>query len=164
MTLPDSSAELKELCERVRIIAAAYGPGTSEQNVTYACEEVVTSTWPSAVLDENTVKLTIEAIAMAEGWDPPAVYFGATARRCLAYAERESRSLMFRGRSVHLATALHEVAHLQAASAAHGRLFRQEMCALVRSQWGVEQASLLHSLYKGVGLDVVPWQATARRA
>jgi len=164
VTQSQSNNELSDLCERAQTIATTYGAGSFEQNLTYACEELVTSTWPHAVFDENTVRSTIEAIAMAEGWDPPAVYFGAESRRCLAYAERESRSLMFRGRSVHLATVLHELAHLQATSAAHGHVFRQEMCSLVRAHWGVEQASLLHSLYKGVGLDVGPWQATARRA
>jgi hypothetical protein len=164
MTQPDSRVELSELCERAQTIATTFGPGSLEQNLTYACEEVVTSTWPGAALDEDMVRSTIEAIAMAEGWDPPAAYFGTESRRCVAYAERDSRSVMFRGQSVHLATVLHELAHLQAASAAHSQLFRHELCVLMRAHWGVEQASLLHSLYKGVGLDVVPWQATARRA
>lgn len=164
MTQSQSSNELRELCERAQTIATTYGAGSLEQNLTYACEEIVTSTWARAVLDETAVRSTIEAVAMAEGWDPPAVFFGANVRRCLAYAERESRSLMFRGQSVHLATVLHELTHLEVVSAAHGYLFRQELCSLVRAHWGVEQASLLHSLYKGVGLDAGPWQATARRA
>ena len=163
MTRIHDSNDLVAMCEHIIVTAAEYSSGTIEQNLTYACEEFVTLTWPHAELSEDDVRATIDAIAMAEGWDPPAVFFGNSSSRCEAYVQLESRSVKFNRRHVQLSTVLHELAHLVAASAVHGSRFRTELCALTRSHWGVEQASLLHSLYRGVGLDVDPWQATRRQ-
>ncbi len=164
MTMNHHSDDLVDMCERVRNAATAYQSGTIEQNLTYACEEFVELTWANARLNESQVRATVEAIASAEGWDPPAAFFGDSSARCAAFVQLDSRSVKFNGRQVHISTVLHELAHLVAASSVHSAHFRTELCVLMRAHWGVEQASVLHSLYQGVGLDVDPWQATRRQS
>lgn len=68
MNSSKSNATIDDLCAAVRVRATRYGKGSVEQNLTYACEELVTETWPSAVLQEHLVRSTVDTIAMVEGW------------------------------------------------------------------------------------------------
>ena len=54
---------------------------------------------------------------------------------------------------------VHEIAHLTAGSPGHDGLFRAELVGLARRHIGIEYAALLHSLFRGVGLDIPQWQA-----
>ena len=156
--------ELSHMIDAVRERSGSYTGGTAEQNLTYACEDVVVGVWPGPMFDHHLVVSRVESIAMDEGWDAPSVFFGRTPARCVAFTQLETRSVKFFEGDVHVVTMLHELAHLGVSAHLHGDAFRSELCRLVRSHWGVEQASLLHALYCAVNLPVGPWQATERRA
>ena len=139
MTMNHHGDDLVDMCERVRNAATAYQSGTIEQNLTYACEEFVELTWANARLNESQVRATVEAIASAEGWDPPAVFFGDSSARCAAFVQLDSRSVKFNGRQVHISTVLHELAHrhhllADAASFLSSREFTPEERSLIGPQ------------------------------
>ncbi len=160
----DTPSELSRMVDAVRERSGSYVGGTAEQNLTYACEDVVARVWPGPMFTQHQVSSRVESIAMVEGWDAPSVFFGRTPPRCVAFTQLETRSVKFFEGDVHVVTMLHELAHLVVGSHGHDEAFRTELCRLVRSHWGVEQASLLYALYCGAHLPVGPWQATERRA
>ena len=70
----------------------------------------------------------------------PHVVVGRASRSSLASADIDSHTICLRGKATTAATALHEVA---------------------RAHISVEYAAMLYGVYKGVGLEMSPWPASA---
>ncbi|MEY4365631.1 MAG: hypothetical protein RLZZ305_975 [Actinomycetota bacterium] len=150
---------ISELVAEATAAAPAWRRCTREQALVYACEDVAERESPARVLDPDGIRGFVENACLEEDIDVPYVEIVRSSRRCRGWAEHTSRTLAFSGRSVSLHTVVHEISHLLAPEDGHGPLFRNELVRLSRRHAGVEHASLLHSLFRGVGLDVSPWVA-----
>ena len=91
----------------------------------------------------------------------PHVVVGRASRSSLASADIDSHTICLRGKATAAATALHEVAHVIVGIESHGVLFRDELVRLARAHISVEYAAMLYGVYKGVGLEMSPWPASA---
>ena len=96
-----------------------------------------------------------------EDIDLPQIVVGRATRTSLASADIESHTICLRGKATTAATALHEVAHVIVGIDSHGVLFRDELVRLARAHISVEYAAMLYGVYKGVGLEMSPWPASA---
>lgn len=151
-----------ELVESARARATGFHGCSTEQALTYACEDVVDNEMPSRHLDLTDVTRTVDHICDAEDLDVPLVEKGR-ARRAVASADLDAHAICIHRPTVTMLTLLHEIAHLSTRADSHGVLFRDELVRLVRTHIGVEHAALLHGLYGGCGLEISPWAASAHR-
>lgn len=148
---------ISELVAEATAAAPRWGRCPREQALVYACENIADRECPTRVLDD--VRGFVERACLEDDIDVPNLEFRPLQRRCEGLAEHTSRTLTFPRRSVPLQVVVHEMSHLLAPVDGHGLLFRDEMVRLARRHAGIEHASLLHSLFRGVGLDVSPWVA-----
>lgn len=132
---------------------------TPEQALVYACEEVAVRECPLPPLSRADTTALVSRICLHEDTDVPHVQFQGRVGRCVGWAHEESRTIGFRGEGTTAHTVVHEIAHLTAGSSGHDGPFRAELVGLARRHIGVEYAALLHSLFRGVGLDIPQWQA-----
>lgn len=139
--------------------AGRWNDCTPEQALVYACEDVAVRECPLPPLSHEETTQLVSRICLREDTDVPHVVFRARAGRCIGWAHGDSRTIGFSGGDITAHTVVHEIAHLTAGSPGHGSTFREEVVALARRHVGIEYAALLHSLFRGVGLDMPQWQA-----
>lgn len=150
------------LVEAARARATQFRGCSAEQALTYACEVLVDDEMPTRTVDRADVAGVVSDVCDAEDLDPPRVENGR-ARRALASANLDEHAICVHRPTVTMLTLLHEIAHLSSRADSHGVLFRDELVRLVRAHVGVEHAALLHGLYRGCGLEMSPWAASAHR-
>lgn len=154
--------DLSRLVESARLRATGFRGCSTEQALTYACEDVVDDEMPSRSVDLADVTRTVDDVCDAEDLDAPLVGKGR-ARRAVASADLDAHAICVHRPTITMLTLLHEIAHLSSRADSHGVLFRTELVRLVRAHIGVEHAALLHGLYGGCGLEMSPWAASAHR-
>lgn len=130
-----------------------------EQALVYACEDIAARECPLPLLPRDAITSLVSRICLDEDADVPHLHFRPRAGRCLGWADRASRTIGFSGNNITAHTVVHEITHLTAGSSGHDGTFRAELVGLARRHIGIEYAALLHSLFRGVGLDIPQWQA-----
>ncbi|MGA1361570.1 MAG: hypothetical protein ACO36A_01470 [Ilumatobacteraceae bacterium] len=130
-----------------------------EPALVYACEDIAVRECPLPSLSHGETAQLVGRICLHEDTDVPHVHFHRRAGRCIGWAHGESHTIGFSGAGVTAHTVAHEIAHLTPGSSGHDGVFRAQLVGLARRHIGIEYAALLHSLFRGVGLDVPQWQA-----
>ena len=141
--------------------ANEYSKCSPEQALTYACEDIVDNELGSRNFSSHHIEQWLQHVCTREDIDMPHVVVGRASRSSLASADIDSHTICLRGKATTAATALHEVAHVIVGIESHGVLFRDELVRLARAHISVEYAALLYGVYKGVGLEMSPWPASA---
>ena len=141
--------------------ANEYSKCSSEQALTYACEDIVDNELGSRNFSSHHIEQWLQHVCTREDIDMPHVVVGRASRSSLASADIDSHTICLRGKATTAATALHEVAHVIVGIESHGVLFRDELVRLARAHISVEYAAMLYGVYKGVGLEMSPWPASA---
>jgi hypothetical protein len=141
--------------------ASEYQNCSAEQALTYACEDIVDNELGSRNFSSHHIEQWLQHVCTREDIDTPHVVVGRAARTSLASADINSHTICLRGKVTSAATALHEVAHVIVGIESHGVLFRDELVRLTRAHISVEYAAMLYGVYKGVGLEMSPWPASA---
>lgn len=144
--------------DEVLASAVMWSDCSPEQALVYACEHVAARECPLSPLTREDTTRLVSRICLREDIDVPHVHFSERAGRCIGWASDDSRTVGFSGGNTTAHTVVHEIAHLTAGAPGHDGPFRAEVVALARRHIGVEYAALLHSLFRGVGLDTAPWQ------
>ena len=156
-------SDLALLIQHARDRSSEYTGCSTEQALTYACEDIVEAEYGSREITSDEYTQWMQSVCDREDLDLPAVQVTRTSRTIAASASLESHSICVRGRRTTTATLLHEVAHLACGAQTHGVLFRDEFVRLVRFHISVSYAALLHTLFSSVGLEMSPWQASTSR-
>ena len=141
--------------------ANEYSKCSPEQALTYACEDIVDNELGSRNFSSHHIEQWLQHVCTREDIDMPHVVVGRASRSSLASADIDSHTICLRGKATTAATALHEVAHVIVGIESHGVLFRDELVRLARAHISVEYAAMLYGVYKGVGLEMSPWPASA---
>ena len=141
--------------------ASEYQKCSTEQALTYACEDIVDNELGSRNFASHHIEQWLQHVCTREDIDTPRVVVGRATGTSLASADIESHTICLRGKVITAATALHEVAHVIIGADSHGVLFRDELVRLARAHISVEYAALLYGVYQGVGLEMSPWPASA---
>ena len=141
--------------------ANEYSKCSPEQALTYACEDIVDNELGSRNFSSHHIEQWLQHVCTREDIDIPHVVVGRASRSSLASADIDSHTICLRGKATTAATALHEVAHVIVGIESHGVLFRDELVRLARAHISVEYAAMLYGVYKGVGLEMSPWPASA---
>ena len=141
--------------------ANEYSKCSPEQALTYACEDIVDNELGSRNFSSHHIEQWLQHVCTREDIDMPHVVVGRASRSSLASADIDSHTICLRGKATTAATALHEVAHVIVGIESHGVLFRDELVRLARTHISVEYAAMLYGVYKGVGLEMSPWPASA---
>jgi hypothetical protein len=141
--------------------ASEYQNCSAEQALTYACQDIVDNELGSRNFSSHHIEQWLQHVCTREDIDTPHVVVGRAARTSLASADINSHTICLRGKVTSAATALHEVAHVIVGIESHGVLFRDELVRLTRAHISVEYAAMLYGVYKGVGLEMSPWPASA---
>ena len=141
--------------------AGEYTQCSQEQALTYACEDIVEAEFGSREISSREAEEWVTSVCDREDLDTPSLMIARASKTTAASASRESHSICVRGRRTCTATLLHEIAHLSCGVDSHGVLFRDEFVRLARAHISVSYASLLHTLFTAVGLEMSPWQASA---
>jgi hypothetical protein len=141
--------------------ASEYQKCSAEQALTYACEDIVDNELGSRNFSSHHIEQWLQHVCTREDIDLPQIVVGRATRTSLASADIESHTICLRGKATTAATALHEVAHVIVGIDSHGVLFRDELVRLARAHISVEYAAMLYGVYKGVGLEMSPWPASA---
>ena len=141
--------------------ANEYSKCSPEQALTYACEDIVDNELGSRNFSSHHIEQWLQHVCTREDIDMPHVVVGRASRSSLASADIDSHTICLRGKATAAATALHEVAHVIVGIESHGVLFRDELVRLARAHISVEYAAMLYGVYKGVGLEMSPWPASA---
>ena len=141
--------------------AKEYSKCSPEQALTYACEDIVDNELGSRNFSSHHIEQWLQHVCTREDIDMPHVVVGRASRSSLASADIDSHTICLRGKATTAATALHEVAHVIVGIESHGVLFRDELVRLARAHISVEYAAMLYGVYKGVGLEMSPWPASA---
>ena len=141
--------------------ANEYSKCSPEQALTYACEDIVDNELGSRNFSSHHIEQWLQHVCTREDIDIPHVVVGRASRSSLASADIDSHTICLRGKVTTAATALHEVAHVIVGIESHGVLFRDELVRLARAHISVEYAAMLYGVYKGVGLEMSPWPASA---
>ena len=141
--------------------ANEYSKCSPEQALTYACEDIVDNELGSRNFSSHHIEQWLQHVCTREDIDIPHVVVGRASRSSLASADIDSHTICLRGKATTAATALHEVAHVIVGIESHGVLFRDELVRLARAHISVEYAAMLYGVYKGVGLVMSPWPASA---
>lgn len=149
-----------DLVAAVRLRADAYARCSTEQALTYACEDVLETIIASRALAVGDVDDFIARVCDAEDLDPPTVSLRRR-RAVVASADLDGNSICLDRGEITVATVLHELAHLACRVDSHGVMFRDTLVALCRRHAGVEHAALLHWLYTESGLEMSPWASSA---
>ena len=141
--------------------ANEYSKCSPEQALTYSCEDIVDNELGSRNFSSHHIEQWLQHVCTREDIDIPHVVVGRASRSSLASADIDSHTICLRGKATTAATALHEVAHVIVGIESHGVLFRDELVRLARAHISVEYAAMLYGVYKGVGLEMSPWPASA---
>ena len=141
--------------------ANEYSKCSPEQALTYACEDIVDNELGSCNFSSQHIEQWLQHVCTREDIDMPHVVVGRATKTSLASADIDSHTICLRGKVTTAATALHEIAHVIVGADSHGVLFRDELVRLARAHISVEYAALLYGVYKGVGLEMSPWPASA---
>ena len=141
--------------------ANEYSKCSPEQALTYSCEDIVDNELGSRNFSSHHIEQWLQHVCTREDIDMPHVVVGRASRSSLASADIDSHTICLRGKATTAATALHEVAHVIVGIESHGVLFRDELVRLARAHISVEYAAMLYGVYKGVGLEMSPWPASA---
>ena len=141
--------------------ANEYKKCSPEQALTYACEDIVDNELGSRNFSSHHIEQWLQHVCTREDIDTPHVVIGRATRTSLASTDIDSHTICLRGKVTTAATALHEVAHVIVGIESHGVLFRDELVRLARAHISVEYAAMLYGVYKGVGLEMSPWPASA---
>ena len=141
--------------------ANEYSKCSPEQALTYACEDIVDNELGSRNFSSHHIEQWLQHVCTREDIDTPHVVVGRATKTSLASADIDSHTICLRGKATTAATALHEVAHVIVGIESHGVLFRDELVRLARAHISVEYAAMLYGVYKGVGLEMSPWPASA---
>ena len=141
--------------------ANEYSKCSPEQALTYACEDIVDNELGSRNFSSHHIEQWLQHVCTREDIDMPHVVVGRATKTSLASADIDSHTICLRGKATTAATALHEVAHVIVGIESHGVLFRDELVRLARAHISVEYAAMLYGVYKGVGLEMSPWPASA---
>ena len=141
--------------------ANEYPKCSPEQALTYACEDIVDNELGSRNFSSHHIEQWLQHVCTREDIDMPHVVVGRATKTSLASADIDSHTICLRGKATTAATALHEVAHVIVGIESHGVLFRDELVRLARAHISVEYAAMLYGVYKGVGLEMSPWPASA---
>ena len=141
--------------------ASEYQKCSAEQALTYACEDIVDNELGSRNFSSDHIEQWLQHVCTREDIDTPHVVVGRATKTSLASADIDSHTICLRGKATTAATALHEVAHVIVGIESHGVLFRDELVRLARAHISVEYAAMLYGVYKGVGLEMSPWPASA---
>ena len=156
-------SDLAVLVEQIRQRSREYVGCSTEQALTYACEDIVEIEYGSREISSNEYEPWIQTVCDREDLDLPELHIARASQTTAASASLDAHSICVRGRRTTTATLLHEVAHLSCGAQSHGILFRDEFVRLVRFHISVSYAALLHTLFSSVGLEMSPWQASAAR-
>ena len=154
--------ELHEYVERVRARRGAYPDCSHEQALVYACEDIVDTELGAPQLNQSELREFVFSISHRENIEPPFIVETHT-RRTRASADLDSWTMCVSERIITTSVVLHELAHFAVGIDSHGVLFRDELVRLVRAHVSLEHAALLHALFRHVGLEMSPWDASARR-
>ena len=141
--------------------ANEYSKCSPEQALTYSCEDIVDNELGSRNFSSHHIEQWLQHVCTREDIDMPHVVVGRATKTSLASADIDSHTICLRGKATTAATALHEVAHVIVGIESHGVLFRDELVRLARAHISVEYAAMLYGVYKGVGLEMSPWPASA---
>lgn len=155
-------SEIDIYVDQVRRRIDLYSACSPEQALVYSCEDVSDAEYPSRLVKETDVLDFIEAICDSEGLDTPTVLIEPTRGNSLASTDVHTGIVCLHRRVSTVATILHELAHHHVGADHHGTIFRDELVRLIRRHIGVEHAAFLHQLMSRSGLEMSPWQSTAR--
>lgn len=154
---------IQELVTQARNMALLYTRASTEQALTYACEEIADQQLHVRDLRESEIQSWVENICHTEDIDVPAISFSRKRPTAHGLAMVDTHDICFFGKEIRQSTVLHELAHLSIRTRGHSVLFRDELVRLTRAHISVEYAALLHSLFTHCDLEVAPWPASARR-
>jgi hypothetical protein len=146
------------LADNARERAGHYRGCSTEQSMTYACEDVVVDELGARIIHDKEMRQWLADVCDNEDVDTPIVIFDNRAKKTIASVD-VAMNVMCVHRETNTAVLLHEIAHVVAASREHGHVFRSETVRLWRKHLSVEHGALLHSLFGEVRLTVDPWQA-----
>lgn len=156
-------SNLAVLIQQVQQRSREYVGCSTEQALTYACEEIVEGEYGSREISSHEYEPWLRTVTDREDIDFPQLHIARASRTTAASASLESHSICVRSRQTTTATLLHELAHLICGAQSHGVLFRDEFVRLARFHISVSYAALLHTLFTSVGLEMSPWQASMAR-
>lgn len=148
--------EIDALAARVREHATRFRC-EPDDGLVYAAEDIVTEQLGARLMDRHDVDGFVHDVCSLHDINIPRVAVEPSSSRVIGLAAVDDHLLCLARKSSSVLTVLHEIAHFLAVNDGHGRRFRGAFTTLVREHVGVEHASLLHTLYKSVGLDIAPW-------
>lgn len=154
--------DLDGFVERARQQRDAYPHCPDEQALVYACEDIVDDVLGSPSLHETDMRSFVFSVCHRENIEPPTLVNGTNAH-ALASTDVDTWTICIHRRTTTTSVILHELAHLSVGVDSHGVLFRDELVRLARAHVSIEHASLLHTLFRHMALEMSPWQASARR-
>ncbi len=143
--------------------AQHYTRCSSEQALTYACEDIVERELGSRIFVSKDINEWVDAICQREDLDTPHIEVARATPRLQASTHLNEQVICIRGKETTAATVLHELAHLSVGIQGHGVLFRDELVRLCRAHLSVEYAAMLYGLFTGAALEMSPWPASAAR-
>lgn len=156
-------SDLAALVEAAQRRSREYSHCSTEQALTYACEDIVESEFGSRDIPSHEAENWLSKVCDREDIDVPSLRIARASKVTAASATLETHDICIRGRRTSAAILLHEIAHLSCGVDSHGVMFRDEFVRLARFHISVSYAALLHSLFTAVGLELSPWQASAAR-
>lgn len=155
--------DIHELIAQARSGAEQFPRASSEQALTYSCEQLADNVLGVRVMTPQEVQPWIENICHTEDIDVPVLEFGRKRKTALGVSLLDDHAMCLFGREIRQSTVLHELAHLSSGAHGHGVLFRNELIRLTRAHLSLDYAALLHSLFVGCDLEAAPWGASTRR-
>lgn len=156
-------SDINQLILRVQREAHNFTRATTEQALTYACENVADDVLNIRVMTRNEIQPWVDNVCHAEDLDVPDLEFRRKRPTSLAVTFIDQHSVCLYGREIRQSTILHELSHLSTKAENHGVLFRNELVRLTRAHLSLDYAALLHALFKGCNLEIGPWGASARQ-
>ena len=154
--------DLDHYVQRAHARRDAYPKCPDEQALVYACEDIVDETLGSPLLCDTDLRDFVFSVCHRENIEPPALMRRNNVH-ALASTDVDTWTICIYRQTTTTSVILHELAHLSVGINSHGVLFRDELVRLSRAHISVEHASLLHTLFCHVALEMSPWQASARR-
>ena len=148
---------VSELAANAREYAEHYTGCSTEQSMTYACEDVVADALGARLINEGSVAQWLDEVCNDEDVDTPLVVVNNRSQRTAASVDIRANVMCIK-RATTTAVLLHEIAHVATGSQVHGQVFRSALVRLWRRHLSVEHAALLHQLFTEVELSVDPWQ------
>jgi len=128
-----------------------------EQALVYAVENTVEQVMPSRVLTSlDDARQWVDRVCEIECWDTPEVQ-RIRSTKWAGVASHEWNVIGLSARATVL-TLAHELAHVTCGAHGHGEVWRDRFVEIVRDHVSVQHASLLHTLYSRMQLEIGQWR------